>query len=91
METDWHDPPPDFNYILFDRTEPTENAYRFYYVGWQSTLLDDHAVICLWGRKGESQRSRIRRYSTLEEAWPFIRATIRRRIRHGYRIVESSS
>lgn len=67
---DWHDPPTDFKFILFDRPAPSENAYRFYYIGWQPTLFNERAVVCLWGRKGESQRSRMLHFASLDEAWP---------------------
>lgn len=93
---DWQEPPQepsdDYFFILFDRTEPAENAYRYYYLGWQPTLLDAAgAVVCLWGRKGESQRTRIVPYSSLADAWPFMRAIIRRRLRNEYRIVSTDA
>lgn len=86
----WQEPPDEYFFILFDRTEPAENAHRYYYLAWQPTLLDDAgAVVCLWGRKGTSQRSRIVPYASLASAWPFMRSIIRRRLRHGYRIIST--
>jgi len=82
----WSNPPPDFDYVLFDRTDPTQNVRRFYLVGWLPTLFDDGAVVLVWGRKGSSQRVRVLLFGSLEEAWPAVRAVIRARLRHGYRI-----
>lgn len=83
---DWTDPPPGFNYILFERVNLEENEDRFYYIGFQPALFD-LGIITIYGRKGEAQRLRITPARSLEAAWPAIRKQIRRRLRHGYRIV----
>ncbi len=83
----WAKPPAGFRCVLFDRTDPPRNAQRFYLIGWLPTLLDDGAVVIMYGRKGTSQRTRIRSFASLETAWPTIRAAVRTRLRHGYRIV----
>ena len=83
----WESPPPGFHYVLFDRTEPEKNVQRFYLVGWLPTLLDDGAVVRLYGRKGSSQRTLTTPFASLAEAWPFIRAEIKARLRHGYQVV----
>ncbi len=79
--------PEDFRFVLFDRTDPPQNASRFYLVGWLPTLLDDGAVVIMYGRKGSSQRMRILPFASLEAAWPTIRAAVRTRVRHGYGVV----
>jgi predicted DNA-binding WGR domain protein len=84
----WTNPPPGFSYLLFDRVNPEANENRFYRIGWQPTLVDASAVVVHYGRKGESQRSLAKPFDSLEEAWPTIRRAIRRRLSHGYRIVE---
>jgi hypothetical protein len=86
-EDQWTNPPSDFRCVLFDRTDPPKNAQRFYLVGWLPTLLDDGAVVMMYGRKGASQRTRILPFASLAVAWPTIRATICARLRHVYRIV----
>ena len=83
----WSNPPPDFDYVLFDRTDLALNAHRFYLVGWLPTLFEDGAVVLIWGRKGSSQRVRVLPFGSLEEAWPVMMAAIRARLRHGYRVV----
>jgi predicted DNA-binding WGR domain protein len=86
---DWEIPPPDFRFILFDRVDPAKNECRFYYLAWSRTLLDQGAVVRLYGRKGRSQHMiSPQRFSSLEEAWPLIRTIIKTRLRHGYQIVE---
>jgi predicted DNA-binding WGR domain protein len=86
-EDQWAKPPAGFRCVLFDRTDPPQNAQRFYLVGWLPTLLDDGAVVIMYGRKGSSQRMRILPFASLDAAWPTIRAAIRTRLRHGYRVV----
>ena len=84
---EWSEPPADFGQVLLDRTDPVLNARRFYQVSWEPTLLDDGAVVRTYGRKGRWKRVAVTPFPSLEIAWPFIRATIRTRLRHGYRIV----
>ncbi len=86
-EDSWTKAPEGFRFVLFDRTDPPMNASRYYLIGWLPTLLDDGAVVMLYGRKGSSQRTRILPFASLEAAWPTIRAAIRTRVRHGYGVV----
>ncbi len=89
LSRDWETPPADFSYILFDRVDPTENANRFYYMSWQSSLLYPKAVVRMFGRKGETQRMITPQpFESLEAAWPLMRSIIKARLRHGYRVVE---
>ena len=87
---EWSEPPADFGQVRFDRTDLTANARRFYQVSWEPTLLDDGAVVRTYGRKGRWKRVAVTPFPSLEVAWPFIRATIRTRLRHGYRVVGSA-
>ncbi len=84
----WESPPTGFRYVLFDRTEPGQNVYRFYLVAWLPTLLDDGAVVRVYGRKGVSQKIRTTSFPSLGEAWPLIRAVIKTRLRHNYRVAQ---
>lgn len=86
---DWLSPPTDFQFILFERRNRAENVARFYYLGWQPSLIDAGAVVRLYGRKGGHQRLlNPQPFTSLEEAWPLIRATIKTRLRHGYHVVQ---
>jgi predicted DNA-binding WGR domain protein len=53
---DWESPQPNFRFVLFERVDPSKNARRFYWLGWQATLFDEQAVVRVFGRKGETQR-----------------------------------
>jgi predicted DNA-binding WGR domain protein len=79
---------PGFTHLLFERINPTKNEARFYYIAWEPTLFDAGAVVRIYGRKGGRRRVMAPvPYPSLEAAWPFIRSIIRRRLRHGYRLV----
>jgi predicted DNA-binding WGR domain protein len=82
----WTDPPPDFQYLHFERIAPVLNEYRYYYLAWQPTLWGP-SVVRVWGRRGGQQQVRAAPFGSLDEAWPEIRKHIRARLRHGYRIV----
>jgi predicted DNA-binding WGR domain protein len=89
MTEAWETPPVDFRFILFERVNPAKNEHRYYYLGWQPTLVDQGAVVRLFGRKGDTQRMiSPQPFTSLEEAWPLIRTIIRTRLNHGYRVVQ---
>ena len=85
---DWNTPPPDFRTVIFDLTQPAENVYRYYCVTWQTDLFGEGAVVRSYGRKGGWTRILSTPFDSLEMAWPFIRRTIKARLRHGYEVVE---
>ena len=85
----WETPPTEFSYILFERVNPVENVERYYYLAWLPTLLHNHAVVRMYGRKGQTQRMVTPQpFDSLDEAWPLIRTIIKTRLRHGYRVVQ---
>ena len=90
---DWKRPPTNFSYILFDRPLPDEQQQqqRFYLLSWQASLIDDQAVVRVYGQKDGWQKVLVTPFDSLEEAWPLIRRLISRRLRKGYRIVEPVS
>ena len=53
---DFEQAPESFGYIVFDRTEHDTDTRRFCMIAWQSTLLDDGAVVHTFGRKGRWKR-----------------------------------
>jgi predicted DNA-binding WGR domain protein len=80
---------PGFTYLLLERVNPAKQENRFYYLAWQPSLFADGAVVRSYGRKdGQRRTLRPLPYASLTEAWPLMRALIRRRLRHGYTIVE---
>jgi predicted DNA-binding WGR domain protein len=83
---------PGFTYLLFERINPAKNEARFYYLAWEPTLFDAGAVVRIYGRKGGRRRVMApAAFASLGEAWPLIRSLIRRRLRHGYRLVAPAS
>jgi predicted DNA-binding WGR domain protein len=84
----WDNPPDNFQYILFERTNRAQNERRFYTIIWQPTLLEAQAVVRIWGRRGGWQCLKTHPFATLNEAWPLIRRLIRLRLRHGYTVVQ---
>lgn len=84
---DLSQPPPNFTHVLFERTNPEANEYRFYYIAWLPTLTGQ-AMVRIWGRRGQSQHEKINEFASLEAAWPAIRGHIRKRLAHGYRVAE---
>ena len=86
MTKTWKTPPANFRFIVFERIYPAKYECRFYFVGWQLTLIDEGAVVRLFGRKGDAQcMISPQPYDSMDEAWPLIRTIIRTRLRHGYR------
>ncbi len=71
-----------------ERIRPERNERRFYAIYWMETLLGP-AVVRVHGRKGAWARVLPPVFfPDLEAAEPYIRHLIRRRLRHGYRLVE---
>lgn len=83
----WDEPLASFHYVNFERIEPEQNVSRYYWLGWQPSLFGDGAVVRIFGRKGHSQRVLYNASPSLKTAWPFLRALIRARLHHMYRIV----
>ncbi len=74
-----------FAFLRLERVEPEKNAARFYELYWAPTLLG-WAVVRTYGRIGRSQRTVVSPFTDEVQAWPFIRALVKRRLRHGYRV-----
>jgi len=76
-----------FTHLRLERIDLSKNEQRYYSIYWQPTLFDAGAVVRIHGRKGAGQRilSPLP-YTSLNEAWPTIRALIRRRISRGYQV-----
>ena len=53
---DFEQAPEHFGHVIFNRTDRDTDAQRFYMIAWQSTLLDNGAVVRTFGRKGRWKR-----------------------------------
>ena len=67
--------------------DPARNRYRFYSLTWQPCLWGGGALVRAWGRLGTPGRSLTRFYPDRPSAEAAIRRLLRRRLRHGYRVV----
>jgi len=74
-----------FTFLRLERVDREKNVARFYELCWTPTLLG-WAVVRRYGRIGRSQRTLISPFPDKETAWPLIRALVKRRLRHGYRV-----
>jgi predicted DNA-binding WGR domain protein len=74
-------------WILFHRLNPDKNERRFYYLEVGSSLVDEHAVLRVWGRIGGQQRSLATPCASAEAAQTLARRLLRRRLQRGYRVV----
>lgn len=67
------------------RIDPNKNMYRFYEVHAQSTLLDQHSVVCTWGSfKSRYHRVRMIKTETNEEAEKIAQQIIKIKTKRGY-------
>jgi predicted DNA-binding WGR domain protein len=68
--------------------DPATNRRRFYALRWQPSLFGEPALLRTWGRLGTVGRSRASAYPDAASAQAAIVALLRRRLRHGYRVVD---
>lgn len=67
------------------RIDPQKNMHRFYEVHVQSTLLDSHAVVCIWGSiKNQYHRVRMIKTGSKEEADKIAKQIIELKSKKGY-------
>ena len=68
------------------RIDPCKNMHRFYEVHVQSTLFDQHSVVCTWGStKSRYHRMRTIKTDTKEAAEKLANQIIIRKSRKGYK------
>ena len=67
--------------------DPARNRYRFYCLTWQPCLWGGGALVRAWGRLGTPGRSLTAFYPDRASAEAAIGRLLRRRLRHGYRVV----
>jgi predicted DNA-binding WGR domain protein len=79
---------PGFRCLYLQRVSQEKNQARFYLLSWQPTLFG-WAVVRSYGRIGCWQRAMPPlSFDSLEQAWPLLRTIIKRRLRHGYQVME---
>ena len=73
--------------VALASVDPARNRARFYLLAWQPGLWGGGALVRTWGRLGTPGRSLTARYDDREAAQARITQLLRRRLRHGYRVV----
>ncbi len=77
-----------FTHVCFERTGASGETL-FYYLSYQPSLFDGWAVVRIYGvARRRQKRLPLVPYASLDEAWPFIKAVIQRRLREGCVIVD---
>ncbi len=74
-------------FVRLISVDSTTNRFRFYVLSWHPTLWGDFALVQTWGRLGRPGRFRTTSYATRAEAQGMIMRLLRRRLRHGYRVI----
>ena len=69
------------------RTDATRNIDRFYVVQIVPSLFGDWTVMREWGRRGSPGPARMTDYPRRNDAETAGRRTIKRRLRHGYKVI----
>ncbi len=73
---------------LLHRINPEKNEFRYYQLSVGPSLLDEWAVTRYWGRIGGRQRGLITPCASDTEAEALAGRLLRKRLRHGYRIIK---
>ena len=93
VSTDRPAPPLD-GLVGFEHTlrlasvDATSNRRRVYGLAWRPTLRGETTPVRTWGRRDRPGRSRATVYPDRHGARADIRRLLRRRLRHGYEVVE---
>ena len=74
--------------VRLTSVDPASNRDRVYMLAWQPTLWGGLALVRTWGRRDRPGRSRATVYADRESAQADIRRLLRRRLRHGYEVLE---
>ncbi len=75
-------------YVRFENVDLAENRHRFYDLTWQPTLFGDGALVRTWGRQGQPGTTRATFYPDRACAEVEVRQVVRRRLQHGYRVID---
>jgi predicted DNA-binding WGR domain protein len=71
--------------------DPGKNRYRSYRISQQRTLWGEDVLVQTWGRLGTDGRSRVCFLESAEQAEVLLAKLLRRRLQHGYQLVEAIS
>jgi predicted DNA-binding WGR domain protein len=75
-------------YVRFASSDLAQNRLRFYDLRWQPTLFGEGALVRVWGRQGQPGTVRATVYPDRDRAQADIRSLVRRRLAHGYHVID---
>ncbi len=75
-------------YVRLRSVDPARDRDRGYTLTWQPALVGDGARVRCWGGTGGAARTRTDHYPDRATAQAHVEAILRRRLRHGYRVLE---
>ena len=75
-------------FVHLRSVDPARNRDRGYTLTWTPALFEGGALLRLWARTGGPERTRLDDYSDRAAAQAHVEAILRRRLRHGYRVVD---
>ena len=73
--------------VYLQRVDPAKNEARFYWLHLGPSLVDDCAVMRMWGRIGGHQHRMVTAFQLEAEAQKLFDILVRRRLRGGYTLV----
>ena len=74
-------------YVRLRSVDPARDRDRSYTLTWTPALFEGGALLRVWGRTGGPERTRIDYYPDRAAAQAHVEAILRRRLRHGYRVL----
>ncbi len=74
-------------YVRLRSVDPARDRDRSYTLTWQPALLGGGALVRCWGRTDGAERTRADYYPDRAGAQAHVEAILRRRLRHGYRVI----
>ena len=80
--------PPFRSYAHLVRSDPGEGRQHFYRLQWHPTLWDECALVCIRGRIGTLGHVHVLHAVRTPAAVADADRLVRRRLRHGYRLVD---
>lgn len=74
-------------YVRLRSVDPARDRDRNYTLTWTPALFKGGALLRVWGRTGGPERTRLDYYPDRVGAQAHVEAILRRRLRHGYRVL----
>jgi len=74
-------------HVRLRSVDPTRDRDRSYTLTWQPALLGGDALVRCWGRTSGAAHTRSDYYPDRADAQAHVEAILRRRLRHGYRVI----